>query len=164
MNMEIRSGIKKILPAALFCLALSIGTVCFADGKGADPETQAQSEESAQQDSPDDAQGVVYMDAEEPPYVMPGFQPVVVRRKDQEFHAYKNGDFYIVYARMQDGEEGWFLYDHQYDTYQRYVYTAEGAEMPDSAIEMEDLMDLAALGMVIALWKYDIWMLPLWLL
>lgn len=122
------------------------------------PETQAQPEEPAepvQQNPSSGTQGVVYMNVEETPYVMPGFDPVLANWGTEQINAYRNGNFFIIYARMQNGEEGWFLFDQINETYLRYVYTAEdeGVEVkiPGGMIVTGDIMVIVALGVVIVI-------------
>ena len=79
-----------------------------------EPETQATlpEEQTPQEDTTQtQSQEIVLMNVDETPYVLPAFTPVILKWEDQEINAYKNGDFYLFYVRMGDGEEGWYIFD-----------------------------------------------------
>ena len=42
-------------------------------------------------------------------------------------------EFFIYYAQNQNGEQGWYLFDSELGTYQRYVYEVPDVTVPDSS-------------------------------
>lgn len=104
-------------------------------GEETPPETEPveTSPEDTQPVQPEPVQNTVtIMDTdEEPPYILPGFEPASLKiSEDQSCKGYANGTFILLYGRRQDGEEGWFLCDKQEDVYQRYVYAAPNVKVP----------------------------------
>ena len=94
-------------------------------------ETQPQEEQpQPEQNTTNNNQNMTLMNVEETPYVLPGFIAVKLNWNEQQIDAYKNGNFYLFYAQMQIGEEGWYLFDSEKGIYQRYVYTTADAEIP----------------------------------
>ena len=102
-----------------------------------EPETR---QEPEQQPEPEGNSGsnanenVIFMNVEEVPYVMPGFEYVKLDWNGQKINAYRNGAFFIVYAQKQNGEEGWYMLDKDMNVYQRYPYTTENVTVPDTGI------------------------------
>lgn len=97
--------------------------------------TEPQTEPIAEEEPPvqvDEYAGIILKNSnEEISYVMPGFKEVILEWEGQEIKAYKNGDanskgFFIFYAQKQNGEEGWFLFDAEKGSYQRYAYDVSG--------------------------------------
>jgi hypothetical protein len=78
-------------------------------------------------------QGIVLMNVDETPYILPGFSAVSLSWNDESIKAYSNGGFYLFYAQMANGDEGWYIFDSEKGEYQRYVYTAsDTATIPKS--------------------------------
>ena len=101
-----------------------------------EPVTEAQPQEEqpqAEQNNTENNQNMILMNVEETPYVLPGFIAVKLNWNEQQINAYKNGNFYLFYAQMQTGEEGWYVFDSEKGIYQRYVYTSADAQIPDDA-------------------------------
>ena len=118
-----------------------------------EPETQPQEEEPKQEDNSgaDEYAGVIYMNVDEEPYVMPGFELVSLDWNNQKIKAYRNGTFFILYAQKQNGEEGWYLFDRELNVYQRYPYTAENATVPNEMALSGNLVPIIAMGVVIVI-------------
>lgn len=119
-----------------------------------EPETQAQEEEPSKQENnsdKDEYAGIIYMNVEEEPYIMPGFELVSLDWNNQKIKAYRNGTFFIVYAQKQNGEEGWYLLDRELGVYQRYPYTAENVTVPSANALSGNLIPLIAMGVVIVI-------------
>lgn len=120
-----------------------------------EPETQPQEEEPPKQESnsgADEYAGIIYMNVEEVPYIMPGFEFVKLDWNNQKINAYRNGtSFFIVYAQKQNGEEGWFLFDRDNGVYQRYPYTAENVTVPSTNVLSGNLVPIIAMGVVIVI-------------
>ncbi len=118
-----------------------------------EPETQPQEEEPKQEDNSgaDEYAGVIYMNVDEEPYVMPGFELVSLDWNNQKIKAYRNGTFFILYAQKQNGEEGWYLFDRELNAYQRYPYTAENATVPNEMALSGNLVPIIAMGVVIVI-------------
>ncbi len=101
-----------------------------------EPSTEAPpAEEPPQEQQPappaNDTQNIELMNVEETPaYIMPEFKEAYLIWNEQKINAYKNGDFYIFYARKQTGEEGWYLFDAKTGVYQRYAYSVPDATVP----------------------------------
>lgn len=96
-------------------------------------ETQPQEEQpQPEQNTTNNNQNMILMNVEETPYVLPGFIAVKLNWNEQQIDAYKNGNFYLFYAQMQTGEEGWYLFDSEKGIYQRYVYTTADAQTPEN--------------------------------
>lgn len=115
-------------------------------------ETQEQ-EEPKQEDNSggDEYAGIIYMNVEEEPYIMPGFEYVKLDWNNQKIDAYRNGTFFIVYAQKQNGEEGWYLLDKEMGVYQRYPYTAENVTVPSAGAISGNLVPMIAMGAVIVI-------------
>lgn len=122
-------------------------------GEGAtEPETQEPEPEPETQEpeqSNNESQGIILMNVEETPYIMPGFVAVDLNWNDQKINAYKNGNFYIFYAMQQNGEEGWFLFDSEKGLYQRYVYTSSDVTVPDESSGTVGIIPVIILVIVI---------------
>lgn len=69
------------------------------------------------------AQEMTILTTEETPLLPAGFTEVAVTLNDQSVRAWKNGDFYIFYAKSAAGSEGYYMYDSAEVTYQRYYMT-----------------------------------------
>lgn len=94
---------------------------------------------------------VVPMEAEETPYIMPGFNSFKLTDNGQEYQAFRNGSFYIIYGQRPDGETGWFLFDSDRKLYTRYPYTAEGVTQPnDKTVGMLPVIVLVIIIIVLA--------------
>lgn len=111
------------------------------EGSGGEevPETQPE-ETTPPEPEPEPAepagntQVLIPMNADkEPAYIMPGFKAFNLTLNEQSFKAYKNGQFFIYYAQNQNGEQGWYLFDSELGTYQRYVYEVPDVTVPDSS-------------------------------
>jgi hypothetical protein len=106
---------------------------------GGEENTELQTEEEVEQDTQDteqsdnDSSDIILMNVEEVPYIMPGFVAVDLNWNDEKINAYKNGNFYIFYAQMQNGDEGWYVFDSENIVYQRYVYTSSDATVPNGS-------------------------------
>jgi hypothetical protein len=98
-------------------------------------ETEAADEADAQETSDNSSSdGIVLMNVDETPYVLPGFTSVSLNWNDETIKAYSNGGFYLFYARMENGDEGWYMFDSEKGEYQRYVYTSSStATIPKSS-------------------------------
>ncbi len=106
------------------------------EGQTEEAQTEeVQTEEAQTEDSSSDSStsDIILMNVDEEPYVMPGFELVTLDWNGQEIKAYMNGTFFIFYAQKQNGEEGWYILDREENVYQRYVYTTDGATVPDSS-------------------------------
>lgn len=118
------------------------------------PETEQQQEEQPKQENnsgADEYAGIIYMNVEEEPYVMPGFEYVKLDWNNQKINAYRNGTFFIVYAQKQNGEEGWYLFDRENNVYQRYPYTAENATVPSAVDLGGSMIPIIVMGAVIVI-------------
>lgn len=114
------------------------------------PEEEQPQEQPADTAAPEN-NTVIPMNVEEVPYIMPGFEPITLGSNGQEYKGYKNGNFYIFYARKPDGEEGWFLFDSERSVYQRYVYTASGVTPPSNGIDSIGLIPVIVLVVIIVI-------------
>lgn len=101
-------------------------------------EQQQEQQEPQQEPQPqpeDENANMILMNVDKEVYVLPEFDPIILKWQDQDINAFKNGKFYIFYAQKQNGEMGWFLYDSEKGVYQRYVYDTVDAEIPkDNAL------------------------------
>lgn len=118
-----------------------------------EPETEPKEEEPPKQqnNSDDEYAGIIFMNVDGVPYVMPGFELVTLDWNNQKINAYRNGAFYIVYAQKQNGEEGWYLLDKELGVYQRYPYTTGNVTVPNAVSLSGNLVPLIALGAVIVI-------------
>jgi hypothetical protein len=90
--------------------------------------------QEASESSENSSQGIVLMNVDETPYILPGFSAVSLSWNDESIQAYSNGGFYLFYAQMANGDEGWYMFDSEKGEYQRYVYTAsDTATIPKSS-------------------------------
>jgi hypothetical protein len=90
--------------------------------------------QEASESSESSSQGIVLMNVDETPYILPGFSAVSLSWNDESIQAYSNGGFYLFYAQMANGDEGWYMFDSEKGEYQRYVYTASAtATVPKSS-------------------------------
>jgi hypothetical protein len=100
----------------------------------AETESIAETEEETQEEEENSSQGIVLMNVDETPYILPGFSSVSLSWNDESIQAYSNGGFYLFYARMENGDEGWYIFDSEKGEYQRYVYTASStATVPSNS-------------------------------
>lgn len=114
------------------------------------PEDVPQETDPAPEEpSSGDPTDIVLLNTDDKPYIMPGFDPVTVKWNGEKISAYFNGKFYIYYARMQNGEEGWYLYDSERGVYQRYVYTTPDSTIPDDIIGGVGLIPIIILVAVV---------------
>ena len=106
------------------------------EGEGETQPQEAEPEPPKQEDTSgtDDNAGVIFMNVEETPYIMPGFEPVTLDWNNQKINAYRNGTFFIVYAQKQNGDEGWYILDREMNVYQRYPYAVENVTVPETGI------------------------------
>lgn len=89
--------------------------------------TEAQTQEdTTTSENTTSSSDMILMNVTDEPYIMPGFEQIILKWQDQDINAYKNGDFYIFYAQKQSGEEGWYVFDSTNGTYQRYAYAVDG--------------------------------------
>jgi len=118
------------------------------------PEPETRQEEPEQQPEPennsdsDANENVIFMNVEEVPYIMPGFEYVKLDWNGQKINAYRNGTFFIVYAQKQNGEEGWYILDKEMNVYQRYPYTTENVTVPETGILGESPILLIVVAVV----------------
>jgi hypothetical protein len=97
-------------------------------------EAQTEEVQDTNESSSNSSQGIVLMNVDETPYILPGFSAVSLSWNDESIKAYSNGGFYLFYARMTNGDEGWYIFDSEKGEYQRYVYTASAtATVPKSS-------------------------------
>lgn len=68
---------------------------------------------------------VTLLNASAEPYVAPGFKPIILTMNGEDFNAYINGEFYLLYANY-NGEENWYLFDSTRGVYARYPYAVAG--------------------------------------
>lgn len=120
-----------------------------------EPETETETEDAKQQESDsssdDESAGIILMNVEEVPYIMPGFELVSLAWNDQKINAYRNGTFFIFYAQKQNGEEGWYIFDKDNNVYLRYPYTTEGVTIPESGSLKENLIPMIVLVIIIVI-------------
>ncbi len=124
------------------------------EGQTEPQEAEPQEPEEPKQESnsgSDEYAGIIYMNVEEDPYIMPGFELVSLDWNNQKIKAYRNGAFFIVYAQKQNGDEGWYLLDRENNVYQRYPYTAENVTVPSASALSGNLVPMIAMGIVIVI-------------
>ncbi len=122
------------------------------EGQTEPQEAEPQEPEEPKQESnsgSDEYAGIIYMNVEEDPYIMPGFELVSLDWNNQKIKAYRNGTFFILYAQKQNGDEGWYLLDRENNVYQRYPYTAENVTVPSTGALSGSLVPIIAMGAVI---------------
>lgn len=115
-----------------------------------EPETQEPQKQESSPDTDENA-GIILMNVEEVPYIMPGFELVSLDWNGQKINAYRNGTFFIFYAQKQNGEEGWYMLDREEGIYQRYPYTVEGATIPETNSLTGNLVPIIVLVVIIAI-------------
>lgn len=123
-----------------------------AEGQTEPQETEPQETEQPRQEdnsNADEYAGIIYLNVDEEPYIMPGFELVSLDWNNQKIKAYRNGTFFIVYAQKQNGEEGWYLLDKDKGAYMRYPYTMENVTVPNASALSGNLVPIAAMGAVI---------------
>jgi len=116
------------------------------------PEEQPPAENQPEETPSDNANEITFLNTEEnPPYIMAGFkeQRFKLSGGEEEYKGYTNGNFLISYARMADGEEGWFLIDRDRNVFQRYAYTVEGVTVPKGGIDSIGLIPVIVLVVII---------------
>ena len=128
-----------------------------------EPATEATTEEvteSATEEEPqeqesssysNDTQNMILMNVEDVPYIMPEFNPIILKWEDQDINAYKNGDFYLFYAQKQNGEEGWYVFDSVNNVYERYVYSTAGATVPETSAMSGNMLPVIILAVIIVI-------------
>lgn len=123
------------------------------EGAGETQPQEAEPEPPKQEDTSatDDNAGVIFMNVEETPYVLPGFEPVTLDWNNQKISAYRNGTFFIVYAQKQNGDEGWYLLDREMNVYQRYPYTVENVTVPETGVLSGSPMLLIGMAVVVVI-------------
>ena len=123
------------------------------EGAGETQPQEAEPEPPKQEDtsSTDDNVGVIFMNVEETPYIMPGFEPVTLDWNNQKINAYRNGTFFIVYAQKQNGDEGWYILDREMNVYQRYPYTVEKVTVPETGVLSGSPVLLIGMGVVVVI-------------
>ena len=98
-------------------------------------QEQQEPQQEPQPQPEDENANMILMNVDKEVYVLPEFDPIILKWQDQDINAFKNGKFYIFYAQKQNGEMGWFLYDSEKGVYQRDVYDTVDAEIPkDNAL------------------------------
>jgi hypothetical protein len=123
-------------------------------GEGAEVSTEMQTEDETltqeeQESSDNGSQGIVLMNVDEVPYILPGFSAVSLSWNDESIKAYSNGGFYLFYARMENGDEGWYVFDSEKGEYQRYVYTASSSATVPSSSEGVGIIPVIILVVII---------------
>jgi hypothetical protein len=112
-------------------------------------ETETQTEETEAEEN--SSQGIVLMNVDETPYILPGFSLVSLSWNDESIQAYSNGGFYLFYARMENGDEGWYIFDSEKGEYQRYVYTASPTATVPSNTESIGIIPVIILIIIIVI-------------
>lgn len=115
------------------------------------PATEEQPQEQESSSSSDDSQSMILMNVDDVPYIMPEFNPIILKWEDQDINAYKNGDFYLFYAQKQNGEEGWYVFDSVNNVYERYVYSTEGATVPETSTVSGNMLPVIILAVIIVI-------------
>jgi hypothetical protein len=123
---------------------------------GGETSTEVQTEETVEPQQEDttqsdgSSQDIILMNVDSTPYIMPEFTQVSLSWNDQSINAYRNGGFYIFYAQMQNGDEGWYMFDSEKGVYQRYVYDSENATVPSST-GVASLLPVIILAVIIVI-------------
>jgi hypothetical protein len=119
------------------------------EGEG-EVQTDTEVQDTEGEESSDtSSQGIVLMNVDETPYILPGFNTVSLSWNDESITAYSNGGFYIFYARMENGDEGWYVFDSEKGVYQRYVYTASATATVPSDSEGVGIVPVIILVVII---------------
>lgn len=113
--------------------------------------TEEQPQEQESSSSSNDTQNMILMNVEDIPYIMPEFNPIILKWEDQDINAYKNGDFYLFYAQKQNGEEGWYVFDSVNNVYERYVYSTAGATVPETSAMSGNMLPVIILAVIIVI-------------
>ena len=113
--------------------------------------TEEQPQEQESSSSSNDTQNMILMNVEDVPYIMPEFNPIILKWEDQDINAYKNGDFYLFYAQKQNGEEGWYVFDSVNNVYERYVYSTAGATVPETSAMSGNMLPVIILAVIIVI-------------
>ncbi|MFQ9244222.1 MAG: SH3 domain-containing protein [Lachnospiraceae bacterium] len=116
-----------------------------------EPATEEQPQEQESSSSSNDTQNMILMNVEDVPYIMPEFNPIILKWEDQDINAYKNGDFYLFYAQKQNGEEGWYVFDSVNNVYERYVYSTAGATVPETSAMSGNMLPVIILAVIIVI-------------
>lgn len=116
-----------------------------------EPATEEQPQEQESSSPSNDTQNMILMNVEDVPYIMPEFNPIILKWEDQDINAYKNGDFYLFYAQKQNGEEGWYVFDSVNNVYQRYVYSTAGATVPETNAMSGNMLPVIILAVIIVI-------------
>ena len=113
--------------------------------------TEEQPQEQESSSSSNDTQNMILMNVADVPYIMPEFNPIILKWEDQDINAYKNGDFYLFYAQKQNGEEGWYVFDSVNNVYERYVYSTAGATVPETSAMSGNMLPVIILAVIIVI-------------
>lgn len=113
--------------------------------------TEEQPQEQESSSSSGDTQNMILMNVDDVPYIMPEFNPIILKWEDQDINAYKNGDFYLFYAQKQNGEEGWYVFDSVNNVYERYVYSTAGATVPETSAMSGNMLPVIILAVIIVI-------------
>ena len=113
--------------------------------------TEEQPQEQESSSSSNDTQNMILMNVEDVPYIMPEFNPIILKWEDQDINAYKNGDFYLFYAQKQNGEEGGYVFDSVNNVYERYVYSTAGATVPETSAMSGNMLPVIILAVIIVI-------------
>ena len=116
-----------------------------------EPATEEQPQEQESSSSSGDTQNMILMNVDDVPYIMPEFNPIILKWEDQDINAYKNGDFYLFYAQKQNGEEGWYVFDSVNNVYERYVYSTAGATVPETSAMSGNMLPVIILAVIIVI-------------
>ena len=116
-----------------------------------EPATEEQPQEQESSSSSNDTQNMILMNVDDVPYIMPEFNPIILKWEDQDINAYKNGDFYLFYAQKQNGEEGWYVFDSVNNVYERYVYSTAGATVPETSAMSGNMLPVIILAVIIVI-------------
>lgn len=115
-----------------------------------EPVTEEQPQEQESSTS-NDTQDMILMNVDDVPYILPEFNPIILKWEDQDINAYKNGDFYLFYAQKQNGEEGWYIFDSVNGVYERYVYSTAGATVPETSAMSGNMLPVIILAVIIVI-------------
>jgi hypothetical protein len=121
----------------------------LGEESNAETETEQTTETAQEESSDNSSQGIVLMNVDETPYILPGFTAVSLSWNDESIQAYSNGGFYLFYARMENGDEGWYIFDSEKNEYQRYVYTASATATIPSGSEGVGIVPVIILVIII---------------
>lgn len=116
------------------------------------PETEEQPETTVEENTESSSSSaMILMNVTEEPYIMPGFEKIILNWENQDINAYKNGDFYLFYAQKQSGEEGWYVFDSSMGTYQRYAYAVDGVTPGEDTSLLTGIIPVIILVVIIVI-------------